>query len=55
MVLVNVSSYHQGELVKTSVECLLAVGYRLVVVDDSSLDDTTEVRHSPIDYLRHTF
>jgi glycosyltransferase involved in cell wall biosynthesis len=52
-VLVIVPAFNEGKAVKTTVEHLLAAGYRVVVVDDGSSDDTAEVRHLPIVYLRH--
>jgi polyprenyl-phospho-N-acetylgalactosaminyl synthase len=53
-VLVIVPAFNEGKAVRTTVERLLAAGYRVVVVDDGSSDDTAEVRHLPIVYLRHS-
>ena len=53
LVLVIVPAFNEGKAVKTTVERLLAAGYRVVVVDDGSSDETVEVRHLPIVYLRH--
>lgn len=53
LVLVIVPAYNEGRAVKATVEHLLAAGYRVVVVDDGSSDETVEVRHLPIVYLRH--
>jgi glycosyltransferase involved in cell wall biosynthesis len=52
-VLVIVPAYNEGKAVRATVERLLASGYRVVVVDDGSSDETTEVRRLPIVYLRH--
>ena len=53
LVLVIVPAYNEGRVVTATVERLLAAGYKVVVVDDGSSDDTVEVRHLPIVYLRH--
>lgn len=53
LVLVIVPAFNEGKAVKTTVERLLAAGYRVVVVDDGSSDETAEVRRLPIVYLRH--
>jgi glycosyltransferase involved in cell wall biosynthesis len=53
LVLVIVPAYNEGRVVAATVERLLAAGYQVVVVDDGSSDETTEVRHLPIVYLRH--
>jgi glycosyltransferase involved in cell wall biosynthesis len=45
-VLVIVPAFNEGKAVKTTVEHLLAAGYRVVVVDDGSSGDTAEVRHA---------
>ena len=54
LVLVIVPAYNEGSAIQTTVKRLLASGYRVVVVDDGSSDDTAEVRHLPIVYLRHS-
>ena len=51
--LVIVPAYNEGKVVRGTVEQLLSAGYRVVVVDDGSTDDTADVRHLPIVYLRH--
>ena len=53
LVLVIVPAYNEGRVVTATVERLLAAGYQVVVVDDGSSDETVEVRHLPIVYLRH--
>jgi glycosyltransferase involved in cell wall biosynthesis len=50
---VIVPAYNEGRVIGTTVEQLLSSGYRVVVVDDGSTDDTAEVRRLPIVYLRH--
>jgi len=52
-VLVIVPVYNEGKVVGTTVDRLLTAGYRVVVVDDGSRDDTPEVRRRPVVYLRH--
>ena len=52
-VLVIVPAYNEGRVITDTVERLLAAGYQVVVVDDGSSDETTEVRRLPIVYLRH--
>jgi polyprenyl-phospho-N-acetylgalactosaminyl synthase len=52
-VLVIVPAYNEGRVIMDTVERLLAAGYRVVVVDDGSSDETAEVRRLPIVYLRH--
>lgn len=52
-ILVIVPAYNEGKGVSTTVTRLLAAGYQVVVVDDGSRDETAEVRHLPIVYLRH--
>src|SRR5947209_20203262 len=52
-VLVIVPAYNEGKVVRATVERLLQAGYRVVVVDDGSQDETRELRHLPIVYLRH--
>ena len=51
--LVIVPAYNEGKVVRATVEQLLSSGYQVVVVDDGSTDNTVEVRHLPIVYLRH--
>lgn len=53
LVLVIVPAFNEGRAVRTTVERLLAAGYRVVVVDDGSTDETVEVRHLTVVYLRH--
>jgi glycosyltransferase involved in cell wall biosynthesis len=53
MVMVIVPAFNEGRTVKTTVERLLAAEYQVVVVDDGSTDETLEVRHMPVVYLRH--
>ena len=53
LVLVIVPAYNEGRVVTATVERLLAAGYQVVVVDDGSSDETAEVRHLPVVYLRH--
>jgi glycosyltransferase involved in cell wall biosynthesis len=50
---VIVPAHNEGTVVRTTVQSLLANGYRVVVVDDGSQDETREVRELPIVYLRH--
>jgi glycosyltransferase involved in cell wall biosynthesis len=52
-VLVIVPAYNEGKVVRSTVECLLKAGLHVAVVDDGSTDETREVRHLPIVYLRH--
>jgi polyprenyl-phospho-N-acetylgalactosaminyl synthase len=52
-VLVIVPAYNEGKALKATVERLLAAGYKVVVVDDGSTDETPEIRGLPIVYLRH--
>ena len=52
-VLVIVPAYNEGRVITDTVERLLTAGYQVVVVDDGSSDETTEVRRLPIVYLRH--
>jgi polyprenyl-phospho-N-acetylgalactosaminyl synthase len=52
-VVVIVPAYNEGPVVKTTVERLLAAGYRVVVVDDGSKDETADIRRLPVVYLRH--
>jgi glycosyltransferase involved in cell wall biosynthesis len=52
-VLVIVPTYNEGCVVGATIERLLAAGYRVVVVDDGSTDDTPEIKRLPIVYLRH--
>src|SRR5215831_19841976 len=52
-VIVIVPAFNEGKAVKATVEPLLAAGYQVVVVDDGSTDETAEVRHLPLVYLRH--
>jgi glycosyltransferase involved in cell wall biosynthesis len=49
-----VPAYNEGPVVKTTVDRLLAAGYRVVVVDDGSRDETVEVRDLPVTYIRHS-
>ena len=51
--MVIVPAFNEGRAVKATVERLLAAGYRVVVVDDGSTDETVEVRRLPVVYLRH--
>src|SRR3954451_19056523 len=51
--LVIVPAYNEGKVVKSTVECLLKAGFSVVLVDDGSRDETPELRHLPIVYLRH--
>jgi glycosyltransferase involved in cell wall biosynthesis len=52
--MVIVPSYNEGKAVGATVQRLLAAGYRVVVVDDGSRDDTPDVlRALPVDYIRH--
>jgi glycosyltransferase involved in cell wall biosynthesis len=52
-IVVIVPAYNEGKAVGTTVEQLLSAGYRVVVVDDGSTDDTADVRRLPIVYLPH--
>jgi glycosyltransferase involved in cell wall biosynthesis len=52
-VVVIVPAHNEGRVIRTTVERLLTAGYRVVVVDDGSRDETVEVRQLPIVYLRH--
>jgi glycosyltransferase involved in cell wall biosynthesis len=52
--MVIVPSYNEGKAVGATVQRLLAAGFRVVVVDDGSRDDTPDVlRALPVDYIRH--
>ncbi len=51
--MVIVPAFNEGRAVKNTVQLLLAAGYRVVVVDDGSADETVEVRRLPVVYLRH--
>jgi glycosyltransferase involved in cell wall biosynthesis len=52
--MVIVPAYNEAKAVGATVERLLAAGFRVVVVDDGSRDDTAEVlRPLAIDYIRH--
>lgn len=51
--LIIVPAYNEGKVVKTTVESLLKAGFPVVVVDDGSTDETRDVRHLPVVYLRH--
>jgi glycosyltransferase involved in cell wall biosynthesis len=53
LVMVIVPAFNEGKAVKATVELLLAAGYRVVVVDDGSTDETVEVGRLPVVYLRH--
>ncbi len=51
--MVIVPAFNEGKAVKATVELLLAAGYRVVVVDDGSTDETADVGRLPVVYLRH--
>jgi glycosyltransferase involved in cell wall biosynthesis len=52
--MVIVPAYNEGKAVGATVERLLAAGFRVVVVDDGSRDDTPQVvRALAVDYVRH--
>jgi len=51
--LVVVPAYNEGRVIGATVDSLLSAGYRVVVVDDGSSDDTGDVRRLPVVYLRH--
>ncbi|HKA01503.1 MAG TPA: glycosyltransferase family 2 protein [Candidatus Solibacter sp.] len=54
-VMIIVPSYNEGRAVGATVERLLGAGYRVVVVDDGSRDNTAEViKLLPVDYIRHS-
>ena len=53
LVMVIVPAFNEGKAVKATVELLLAAGYRVVVVDDGSTDETADVGRLPVVYLRH--
>ena len=51
--MVIVPAFNEGRAVKSTVGPLLAAGYRVVVVDDGSTDETVEIKRLPVVYLRH--
>src|SRR4029077_10548772 len=53
LVMVIVPAFNEGRAVKSTVELLLAAGYRVVVVDDGSTDETVEIKQLRVVYLRH--
>src|SRR5437899_1660544 len=53
-VMVIVPAYNEGRAVGATIQRLLTAGFRVVVVDDGSRDDTREVVFAlPVDYVRH--
>ena len=53
-VYVVIPSYNEGQVIRTTVMPLVQVGYRVVVVDDCSTDNTKQALQGlPIYYLRH--
>jgi polyprenyl-phospho-N-acetylgalactosaminyl synthase len=51
--MVIVAAYNEGPVIQTTMESLLRAGYRVVVVDDGSVDDTGAVQELPVTYIRH--
>lgn len=53
-IFVIIPSYNEGAQLRKTVEGVLAYGYRVVVADDASSDDTAlQVAGLSIDYIRH--
>lgn len=53
-VYVVIPSYNEGQVIRSTVMPLVKVGYKVVVVDDCSTDDTKQALQGlPIYYLRH--
>lgn len=53
-VFIIIPSYNEAEVVGTTIQGLLPLGYSVVVVDDASVDNTAIViKNYPVYYLRH--
>lgn len=52
-VFIIVPAYNEDSVLPRTVRDLLTTGHRVVVIDDGSTDDTAQIRHFPIDYVRH--
>lgn len=54
-VFILIPAYNEGKVIAKTIAPLFDMGYQIVVIDDCSTDDTTQVLSSyPIHYLRHS-
>lgn len=53
-IFIIIPSYNEADVIKNTLEELLAPGYSVVVIDDASTDNTAElIKAFPVYYLRH--
>jgi polyprenyl-phospho-N-acetylgalactosaminyl synthase len=53
LVVVIVPAYNEGSVLKANIQPLLNTGHTIVVVDDGSTDNTSNIKELPVVYIRH--